>query len=242
MVLADDNFASITHAVEEGRAVYDNIRKAILHMLPTNAGQSLTIMMAILMGLALPLTPVQVLWVNMVTSVTLAMALAFEPGEPGVMERPPRDPNAPLLSGFMLWRIPFVALLLWLGTFGHFVWMEEVVGASDELARTVAINTLVAGQAFYLLNLRLIYDPIWRGWALFRSRAMWIAIGVLILLQLAFTYAPVMHTLFGTTPIGPEDWARILLFGLAVFVIVELEKAVVRRLPGRQPASAATTG
>ncbi len=231
MVLTDDNFASIAHAVEEGRAVYDNIRKAILHMLPTNAGQSLTIMMAILMGLALPLTPVQVLWVNMVTSVTLAMALAFEPSEPGVMKRPPRDPNAPLLSGFLLWRIPFVAVLLWAGTFGHFVWMEHVVGSSDDLARTVAINTLVAGQAFYLLNLRLIYQPVLRGWAIFQSRAMWIAIGLLILLQLAFTYAPVMHTLFGTTAIGLQDWGRILLFGLAVFLIVELEKTVVRRLP-----------
>ncbi|MBK1735533.1 carbonate dehydratase [Halorhodospira abdelmalekii] len=230
MVLADDNFASITHAVEEGRTVYDNIRKAILHMLPTNAGQSLTIMMAILMGLALPLTPVQVLWVNMVTSVTLAMALAFEPSEPGVMQRPPRDPQTPLLSGFMLWRIPFVAILLWIGTFGHFLWMEEVVGVSDELARTVAINTLVAGQAFYLLNLRLIYDPIWRGWALFRSSAMWIAIGLLILLQLAFTYAPVMHALFGTTAISLADWGRILLFGAALFVIVEIEKSVVRYL------------
>ncbi|WP_290653064.1 cation-transporting P-type ATPase [Aquisalimonas sp.] len=231
MVLADDNFASIAHAVEEGRAVYDNIRKAILHMLPTNAGQSLTIMMAILMGLALPLTPVQVLWVNMVTSVTLAMALAFEPSEPGVMRRPPRDPKAPLLSGFLLWRIPFVAVLLWLGTFGHFVWMEEVVGASDELARTVAINTLVAGQAFYLLNLRLIYQPVLVGGALLRTRAMWVAIAVLIVLQLAFTYAPVMHTLFGTTPIGLQDWVRILLFGVAVFTIVELEKAVIRRMP-----------
>jgi len=231
MVLADDNFASIAHAVEEGRAVYDNIRKAILHMLPTNAGQSLTIMMAILMGLALPLTPVQVLWVNMVTSVTLAMALAFESSEPGVMRRPPRNPNAPLLSGFLLWRIPFVAVLLWLGTFGHFVWMEQVVGSSDDLARTVAINTLVAGQAFYLLNLRLIYQPVLRGWAIFHSRAIWIAIGILILLQLAFTYAPVMNALFGTTPIGVQDWGRILLFGLAVFLIVELEKTVVRRLP-----------
>ncbi|MFV8833408.1 cation-transporting P-type ATPase [Aquisalimonas sp. APHAB1-3] len=231
MVLADDNFASIAHAVEEGRTVYDNIRKAILHMLPTNAGQSLTIMMAILMGLALPLTPVQVLWVNMVTSVTLAMALAFEPSEPGVMRRPPRDPAAPLLSGFLLWRIPFVAILLWLGTFGHFVWMEEVVGASDEVARTVAINTLVAGQAFYLLNLRLIHQPVLVGGALLRSQAMWIAIGVLVLLQLAFTYAPLMHTLFGTTAIGPDDWARILAFGAAVFVIVEFEKMVLRRLP-----------
>ena len=247
MVLADDNFASITHAVEEGRTVYDNIRKAILHMLPTNAGQSLTIMMAILMGLALPLTPVQVLWVNMVTSVTLAMALAFEPSEPGVMERPPRDPEAPLLSGFMLWRIPFVAILLWLGTFGHFVWMEEVVGAPDDLARTVAINTLVAGQAFYLLNLRLIYDPVLRGWALFRSRAMWLAIGVLVVLQLMFSYAPFMHALFGTAPIAPADWARILAFGAAVFVLVELEKTVVRLLPERdqgreRPAPAGSGG
>ncbi len=234
MVLADDNFASIAHAVEEGRTVYDNIRKAILHMLPTNAGQSLTIMMAILMGLALPLTPVQVLWVNMVTSVTLAMALAFEPAEPGVMRRPPRAPDTPLLSGFLLWRIPFVALLLWAGTFGHFVYMEVVAGVGDPLARTVAINTLVAGQAFYLLNLRLIHQPVLTGGELFRSRAMWIAIGVLVLLQLAFTYLPVMHTLFGTTPIGAGDWARILLFGLAVFVIVEIEKLVVRWVLARR--------
>ncbi|WP_019626380.1 cation-transporting P-type ATPase [Thioalkalivibrio sp. ALJT] len=234
MVLADDNFASIAHAVEEGRTVYDNIRKAILHMLPTNAGQSLTIMMAILMGLALPLTPVQVLWVNMVTSVTLAMALAFEKAEPGVMQRPPRAPDTPLLSGFLLWRIPFVALLLWAGTFGHFVYMETVAGVADEVARTVAINTLVAGQAFYLLNLRLIHQPVLPGGELFRSRAMWLAIGVLVLLQLAFTYLPVMHALFGTTAIGLEDWGRILTFGLAVFVIVELEKLVVRQVLARR--------
>jgi len=229
MVLADDNFASIAHAVEEGRTVYDNIRKAILHTLPTNAGQSLTIMMAILMGMALPLTPVQVLWVNMVTSVTLAMALAFEPAEPGVMKRPPRSPDAPLLSGFLLWRIPFVAILLWAGTFGHFVYMEEFVGVSDELARTVAINTLVAGQAFYLLNLRLIHQPVLIGWEVFRSRAMWIAIGVLILLQIAFTFAPLMNTLFGTTPVPLEHWWRILLFGLLVFIIVETEKVIIRK-------------
>ncbi|WP_018865311.1 cation-transporting P-type ATPase [Thioalkalivibrio sp. ARh3] len=240
MVLADDNFASIAHAVEEGRTVYDNIRKAILHMLPTNAGQSLTIMMAILMGLALPLTPVQVLWVNMVTSVTLAMALAFERPEPGVMQRPPRDPDTPLLSGFLLWRIPFVAVLLWLGTFGHFVYMETVVGVDEELARTIAINTLVAGQAFYLLNLRLIHQPVLPGLELLRSHSMWIAIGVLVLLQLAFTYVPVMHALFGTTTIDLADWLRILAFGLAVFVIVELEKLVVRQVLARRRGVAPT--
>lgn len=229
MVLADDNFASIAHAVEEGRAVYDNIRKAILHMLPTNTGQSLTIMMAILMGLALPLTPVQVLWVNMVTSVSLAMSLAFQPAEPGVMQRPPRRPDAPLLSGFLLWRVLFVGLLLWVGTFGHFTYLVEIRGVSHELARTVAINALVAGQAFYLFNLRLIHDPVLTRGALLAARPMWIAIGILVLLQLLFTYAPPMHALFGTTAIAPLDWVSILSFGGAVFVIVEIEKAVIRR-------------
>ena len=230
MVLADDNFASISHAVEEGRTVYDNIRKAILHMLPTNAGQSLTIMMAVLMGFALPLTPVQVLWVNMVTSVTLAMALAFEPSEPDVMKRPPRAPDTPLLSGFLLWRIPFVALLLWAGTFGQFVWMQEGLGVSEELARTVAINTLVAGQAFYLLNLRRIFDSVLVRWAVFGSRSMWIAIGILVLLQMAFTYTDVMNELFGTTGLPIEYWWPILSFGVLVFMLVEIEKMVVKRV------------
>ncbi|WP_044408854.1 cation-transporting P-type ATPase [Thiomicrospira microaerophila] len=228
MVLADDNFASIAHAVKEGRTVYNNIRKSILHMLPTNAGQSLTIIFAILLAHQLPLTPVQVLWVNMVTSVTLAMALAFEPTEPGVMSRHPRRPDMPLLSGLMLWRIPFVALLLWAGTFGHFVYME-MQGVMDEYARTVAINTLVAGQLFYLFNLRYIDQSVLSFNGIFGSKAMWIAAGVLVVLQLAFTYAPFMNTLFGTTPISAEDWVRILLFGILVFFVVELEKLVRRR-------------
>lgn len=228
MVLADDNFASIARAVKEGRTVYNNIRKSILHMLPTNAGQSLTIIFAILLAHPLPLTPVQVLWVNMVTSVTLAMALAFEPTEPGVMKRHPRRPDMPLLSGLMLWRIPFVALLLWAGTFGHFVYME-MQGVIDEYARTIAINTLVAGQIFYLFNLRYIDQHVFSMDGLFGSKAMWIAVGTLVVLQLAFTYAPFMNTLFGTTPIAAEDWIRILLFGVLVFVLVELEKFVRRR-------------
>jgi len=228
MVLADDNFASIVRAVREGRTVYNNIRKSILHMLPSNAGQSLTIVFAILLAHQLPLTPVQVLWVNMVTSVTLAMALAFEPTEPGVMRRHPRRPDMPLLSGLMLWRIPFVALLLWAGTFGHFVYMD-MLGVMDDYARTVAINTLVAGQLFYLFNLRYIDQHVFSIDGLFGSKAMWIAVAVLIVIQLAFTYAPFMNTLFGTTPIALEDWGRILVFGLLVFLLVELEKWVRRR-------------
>src|SRR5690606_1251481 len=112
MVLADDNFATLERAVAQGRAVYDNLKKSILFILPTNGGQAMVMLSAILLGLQLPITPLQILWVNMVTAVTLALALAFEPAEAGLMQRPPRDPRQPLLSGLLLWRIVFVSLLL----------------------------------------------------------------------------------------------------------------------------------
>ncbi|WP_018876268.1 cation-transporting P-type ATPase [Thioalkalivibrio sp. ALE31] len=228
MVLADDNFASIANAVEEGRTVYDNLKKAILFLLPTNGGQAFTIVAAILLGLTLPLTPVQVLWVNMVTAVTLALALAFEPTEPGTMQRPPRPPNTPLLSGFLLWRIGFVSALLVAGTFGHFLWLEQQ-GVAEEFARTVAINTLVMGQLFFLFNSRYILEPALNRAGLFGSRPVLIAVGVLIVLQGLFTYAPPLQLLFGTTAIGPQEWLRILAFGLILFTLVELEKTLLRR-------------
>ncbi|MBS3801101.1 MAG: HAD-IC family P-type ATPase, partial [Thioalkalivibrio sp.] len=229
MVLADDNFASIAHAVEEGRTVYDNLKKAILFLLPTNGGQAFTIVAAILLGLTLPLTPVQVLWVNMVTAVTLALALAFEPGEPDVMRRPPRPPNTPVLSPFLLWRVLFVSALLVGGTFGHFLWMEHQ-GVDHELARTVAINTLVMGQVFYLFNSRYIQTSSLNWQTLFGSRFALAAVGALVLLQGLFTYAPPVQFLFGTAAIGPEAWLRILAFGIFLFLAVEFEKAVLRRI------------
>ena len=231
MVLADDNFASIAHAVEEGRTVYDNLRKAILFLLPTNGGQAFTIVAAILLGLTLPLTPVQVLWVNMVTAVTLGLALAFEPAEPGVMKRPPRPPNTPILSGFLIWRVLFVSALLVLGTFGHFMWLD----AQDvpvELARTAAINTLVMGQVFYLFNSRYILEPVFNREGLFGSRPVLIAVAMMVLLQGLFTYAPPLQYLFGTTAIGWDEWVWIFGFGVALFVVVEAEKAVFRRVRG----------
>jgi magnesium-transporting ATPase (P-type) len=228
MVLADDNFASIAHAVEEGRTVYDNLKKAILFVLPTNGSQAMTIVAAIAFGATLPLTPVQVLWVNMVTAVTLALALAFEPTEPGAMQRPPRTPGSPLLSGFLIWRIAFVSLLLLATTFGHFLWMQQQ-GAGDALARTVAINTLVVGQAFYLLNSRYILRPVLGRDGLLGNRVVWIAIAALALLQLVFTYAEPLNLLFETMPIGANDWGRILGLGLFVFVLVEIEKALLTR-------------
>jgi magnesium-transporting ATPase (P-type) len=233
MVLADDNFASIAHAVEEGRAVYDNLKKAILFILPTNGGQALTIVAAVLLGLALPLTPVQVLWVNMVIAVTLALALAFEPPEPGLMKRRPRDPRTPLITPLLLWRIIFVSLLLVGGTFGHYLYIDSQPGTSDEFARTVAINTLVIGQMFYLFSSRFILAPSWTRRGLLGSRPVLLACAVLLVLQALFTYAPPMQTLFQTVPLAPAEWLRIFAFGLFVFLAVEIEKTILRLKTGR---------
>lgn len=233
MVLTDDNFASIAHAVEEGRTVYDNIKKSILFILPTNGGQSLTIIGAIALGRILPITPLQILWVNMITAVTLALALAFEPTEPNVMKRPPRNPGEPLLSPFMIWRITFVSLILVTGTFGLFLW-ERAGGSGIDEARTIAVNTLVMFEVFYLFNTRFIHEPVMTRDGLLGSRYVLIAVALVLLFQLLFTYAPPFQALFGTTAIDAATWGRIILVAFSVFVLVELEKAVIRR---RLPAA-----
>ncbi len=227
MVLADDNFASIAHAVEEGRTVYDNLKKAILFILPTNGGEAFTLIAAILLGRALPITPVQILWVNMVTAVTLALTLAFEAPETDVMRRKPRDPREPVLTPFMIWRIAFVSLILVAGTFGLFLWEREH-GASEEFARTVAVNTLVAFEIFYLFSSRYILASSVSLQALIGNRFVLIAVGILVVLQLAFTYWHPMQTVFGTEALTAADWLRIVAVGASVFVLVEIEKGIVR--------------
>ncbi len=228
MVLTDDNFAAIMHAVEEGRTVFDNLKKSILVLLPTSVGEALTILVAVLLAQALPITPVQILWVNMITAVTLGIALAFEPTEAGVMVRPPRSPDTPILSAFLIWRIIFVSILLSAGTFGLFKW-ELAFGANLEVARTVAVNTLVAGEIAYLFNCRRITDKSWTWDGLFGSRPVLIAVALVIGFQILFTYLPVMQMLFLTTAIGFEAWGRIILFALCLFILVEIEKTVARR-------------
>ncbi len=230
MVLADDNFASIAHAVEEGRTVYDNLRKAILFILPTNGAQALVIIAAILLGMAhLPITPVQILWVNMVTAVTLALALAFEPTEARVMRRPPRDPHEPLLTGFMLWRIGFVSVLLVIAPLGLFLW-ETGRGATLEEARTVAVNALVVGEIFYLFNSRYLHQSSLSREGLLGSRPVLVTSAILLVLQLALTYWPPLQQLMGAAPIGVADWGLFALAGFTVFLLVELEKALWRQL------------
>jgi magnesium-transporting ATPase (P-type) len=234
MVLADDNFASIVHAVEEGRTVYDNIRKAIVFILPTNAGEAFTIIGAILLGGVLPITPVQILWVNMITAVTLALALAFEPGEKGVMARPPRDPAAPILDGFLIWRIAFVGLILVTGTFGLFLW-EQARGTDLATARTVAVNTLVLFEIFYLFSSRYLREPLAGPEGFLGSRPALVAIAVVLFFQVLFTYAPPMRFLFGTEGLDAWAWVRCVLVASSVLVLVEAEKALVKFVKSRVP-------
>ncbi len=228
MVLADDNFSSISQAVREGRTVYDNLKKAIAFLLPVNGGESLSIIGALLIGLTLPITPLQILWVNMVSSVALAMALAFEPPEPQVMRRPPRRADEPLLSGFLIWRVVFVSLLFFASILGIFSF-SVTQGSTLEEARTYAVNTLVALEVFYLFSIRLLHESSFsrRGWQV--TRATGIAVAVVIVLQLIFTYAPFMERFFDTRPIDFVHGAEILGLGLLFLALLELEKWVRRR-------------
>jgi magnesium-transporting ATPase (P-type) len=227
MVLADDNFASITAAVKEGRTVYNNIEKAILFMLPTNVAQALVILAAILMGFTAPITAPQILWVNMVTSVALGLVISFEPHELDVMRRPPRSVHRSIVDGFGIWRVTFIGLALLALTLWAFFWMKSK-SASDELSRAVAVNALVIGQIFYLLNSRYKLDSSLSFKAHLGNKYLPLGIGAVIVLQLLFSYAPPFQALFDTEGIPAWIWPRLLLGGLIFFLVVEAEKLMIR--------------
>ncbi|MEJ2712032.1 MAG: HAD-IC family P-type ATPase [Acidihalobacter sp.] len=228
IVVTDDNFASIIAGVEEGRTAYDNIRKAILFILPTNGAEALVIIAAILSGTWLPITPVQILWINMITAVTLALALAFEPPETAVMRRRPRAPHSPLLSRFLLWRIALVSLLLLAAVDFVFFWLLQQ-GADIDTARTAAVNMLVLGEASYLLNARYLSAATTNRNGLFGNRWALLAIALVLFFQLLLTYAPPMQLLFSTAPLNAGTWLLLLAFAVALYGLIEVEKMVVRR-------------
>ncbi|WP_027361593.1 cation-transporting P-type ATPase [Halodesulfovibrio aestuarii] len=222
MVLTDDNFASIEAAVEEGRGVFANLLKFIAWTLPTNAGEGLVILTAILFGATFPILPLQILWINMTTAMCLGMMLAFEPKEPGIMQKPPRNPNHPILDKVILRRIGIVSVLLLLSALGLFEW-ELSNGAPVGKARTIAVNVFVVIEAFYLFNARSFSrSPFELG----LTTNLW-AIGgaaFMMALQLLFTYAPFMNNIFATAPIDLLDWGKILVCGLISFSLVEFDK------------------
>ncbi len=227
MVLTDDNFSSIEAAVEEGRGVFDNLTKFIVWTLPTNLGEGLVIMAAIFLGVTLPILPVQILWINMTTAGFLGLMLAFEPREPGIMQRPPRNPDTPILTRELIIRILLVGTLLLIGAFGLFAW-ERAAGASLAQARTVAVNVFVIMELFYLFNCRSLSRSILEL-GLFSNR--WVFGGALamLILQLIYTYAPFMNRLFQSTPIDEAAWGRIFAAGFVTYFIVELEKKLRQR-------------
>ncbi len=229
IVLLDDNFASIVSAVHEGRTVYDNIQKVTAWTLPTNGGEALTVIAAILLGFTMPMTPVQILWINMITTITLGLVLAFEPPEPNVMRRPPRAANAGLLSPFLVWRVVFVSLIFLAGALGIFFYALGR-GLDVDTARTMVVNTIVVLEIFYLFNVRYLHMTsfTWRG--ALGTPAVLLAVGATIVAQLAFTYLPVMHTLFATKPVSMFDGLMIIAVGVVAMAILELEKQLIQPL------------
>ncbi len=222
MILTDDNFSSIEAAVEEGRGVYDNLIKFLTWILPTNLGEGLVIMTAVLAGTALPILPVQILWINMTTAVLLGLMLAFEPKEPGIMQRPPHDPRRPILSPRLLQRIGLVGFLLLAGAFGLYEW-ALVRGASEAEARTIAVNVFICGKIFYLFNCRSLSRSMFSLGLLSNH---WLIGGVItmIALQLLFTYAPVMNRIFYSAPIELSSWIPIVAVGVIIYTVVGIEK------------------
>ncbi|MDQ8698987.1 cation-transporting P-type ATPase [Hyphomicrobium sp. LHD-15] len=229
MVLLDDNFVSIVSAVHEGRTVYDNIRKVIAWTIPTNGGEALTVIAAILFGFTMPMTPAQILWINLILTVTLGLVLAFEPPEPGVMQRPPRRADAPLLSQFLVWRIFFVSALFTAGALAiYFYALQNGLGL--EMARTMVVNVIVVFEIFYLFNVRYLHMTSFTLRGVVGTPAVLTALAVVIGAQLAFTYAPVMHQLFDTRPVALADGLVILAAGVLLMAILETEKILLRRL------------
>lgn len=225
LVLADDNFVSIAAAVREGRTVYDNIKKVISWTLPTNAGEAMTIIVALLAGMTLPITPVQILWVNLITAVTLGVALAFEPTEEGTMRRPPRPRDEPLLTGGLVWHIVLVSLLFLCGVFGMYHYAIDR-GYSVELARTIALNTLVAMEIFHLFFIRNIYGTSLTWKAVRGTKMVWTVVIVITVAQFAITYLPLLQAVFATEAIPFRDGLLIVCVGVALFAIIETEKQI----------------
>jgi cation-transporting ATPase F len=227
MVLTDDDFATIEAAVEEGRGVFDNLTKFIVWTLPTNMGEGLVILVAILLGAALPILPTQILWINMTTAVALGLMLAFEPKEPGIMTRPPREPSRPLLTGALVVRTLLVSALLVAGSWWLFTW-ELGRGARADEARTAAVNLFVVVEAFYLFSCRSLTHSALRLGP-FTNRWLLVGVAVQAVAQLAITYVPVMNLVFQTAPLSLDVWLRVFALAALTSLVVPLEKRYRRR-------------
>lgn len=226
MILTDDDFATIEAAVEEGRGVFDNLTKFIVWTLPTNMGEGMVILVAILLGSTLPILPTQILWINMTTAVLLGLTLAWEPKEEGIMERPPRDPQKSLLTRPVVFRTLLVSALLVLGSWWVFQY-ELSAGQSVEVSRTAALNVFVVVEAFYLFSCRSLTHPLWQI-GFWTNKWLLVGVAVQAIGQIAITYLPAMNRVFGTAPIGWDAWLRIGLVAVVASAVVAADKHRLR--------------
>lgn len=222
MILTDDNFASIEAAVEEGRGVYDNLVKFIAWTLPTNFGEGLIILVSVVAGLTLPVLPVQLLWINMTTAIFLGLMLAFEPKEPGIMQRPPRQPNEPILSTSLVVRIFIVGALLCAGALFFFE-LALQAGRTDAEARTIAVNIFILGELLYLFNCRSLRYSMFKI-GLFSNLLIWVGVGSMLLAQILYTYVPFMNVAFQSAPLTLEDWLISAVPGLVIYTVIGILK------------------
>ncbi|QLH08019.1 carbonate dehydratase [Nitrosopumilus ureiphilus] len=228
VILTDDNFASIKSAVEEGRRILDTLIKFITWTLPTNFGEGLVILASIFTGIILPILPVQILWINMTTALALGMMLIFEPKEMDIMKRPPRKPNTPILTLDMIIQISIVSASILLSVYGLFDWHLNDGYSIDE-SRTVAVNTIIMIEIFYLLNCRSLTKSIFKI-GFFTNKFIFIGIAIMLLLQIFFTYSPTMNEVFHSHPIGIESWLKIICVSFLVLIIIEIKKFTLVKL------------
>ncbi|CAM4276709.1 plasma-membrane calcium-translocating P-type ATPase [Weissella hellenica] len=220
MVLANDDFSTIKTAIEQGRRLYDNIRKTILYLLPTSFAEGLIVVFSILLQQTMPMTAIQLLWINMVSALTLQLAFIFEPAEPGIMKRPPRKTIEKLMNRHDVFQMIYVSVIIAAGALVVFEVFDNSVGFS--VASTMAVNTIIFGKIFYLFNIRTEASVL--------SKSFWTnpmafgAIGLMVVLQIVFTYVPFMNNIFSTGPLSLFDWVVVIVIGLLVLVVAELDK------------------
>lgn len=223
MVLADDNFHTIAKAVKEGRRIFDNLKKTINFFIPTALAQGLVVIFALLMNRPLPLTPVQILWVNMVTTITLSYALGFEKASADTMNRPPSPTNQGILTKYSLFRILYVSLLIMVPSYFLASQYDGIM-----VQQTILLQSIVFAQAVYMINCRELVNPSLNK-AMFENRSLFVSIGALILLQLSLQFLPLAHSLIGTTALSASQLSAMLLNALIIFVIIEIEKFVTKK-------------
>jgi magnesium-transporting ATPase (P-type) len=234
MILTDDNFASITSAVEEGRVVFANIRKVTYFLLSTGLAIVFTILFSLFAGWPLPYVAAQVLWINLVTNGLQDVALAFEKGEPGLLDEPPRDPGEGVINREVLVRLAWVSVLITTATMGVFYWMLQQ-DVSMEVARSVAMTQMVMFQFFHVFNSRSMRRSVFQV-PLSANPFLAVSLGAAILAHIGALHLPFMQLLFDTTPLSPGQWALVIGVGSVIVAAAEIDKALLRRRDGRRRA------